>query len=195
MPRALTEEEKCRLCRRLMDRGREVVLAQGMRKVSVDDITRAAGMAKGSFYQHFESKDQFLSELMLDLLRQIFEKAEQVIMSGDDLKASFRSFLVSLVHMPEMAFLTRHHREIDELFENLSEKEMKTANQMELAMYERLLVAAGIDTERVRPGVVHNLVFALYATLSREMLIEEDLPKTLDLMMDNLIAYVFGGAT
>ena len=49
MPRALTEQEKCRQCEKLLVKGREVVLKQGIKKVSVDEITKAAGMAKGLF--------------------------------------------------------------------------------------------------------------------------------------------------
>ncbi|MCL2721778.1 MAG: TetR/AcrR family transcriptional regulator, partial [Treponema sp.] len=70
MPRALTEQEKCRLCNRLLEKGKAIVLAQGIKKVSVDDIAKAAGMAKGSFYQHFESKEVFLYELINDIHKQ-----------------------------------------------------------------------------------------------------------------------------
>ncbi len=50
MPRALTEQERCAQCERLLNKGRDVVLMYGMRKVSIEDIAKAAGMAKGTLW-------------------------------------------------------------------------------------------------------------------------------------------------
>ena len=36
------------------------------RRVSVDDIAKAAGMAKGPFYNHFSNKEDLLMKMMID---------------------------------------------------------------------------------------------------------------------------------
>ena len=116
MPRALTEQEKCRQCQRLLEKGKAVVLSQGLRKTSVDDIARAAGMAKGSFYQHFETKEEFMVELAWHIHRQLFEQAERMLLDGNDIRANARKLLTNLFHMPEMVFFIHNSQEIDELF-------------------------------------------------------------------------------
>jgi len=194
MPRALTEQEKCRLCKRLLDKGKEVVLSQGIKKVSVDDIAKAAGMAKGSFYQHFESKEVFLYELINDMHLQMFEQAEQMLKAGDDLKANTRIFLMNLFHMPQMVFFTKNYNEINELFESMPEKESLSTKEMEKDVFEKLMIKAGIDIQKVKPGVVHNYLHALYLVMGSELMIEDDLPETFELIMDNLISYIFGGS-
>ena len=194
MPRALTEQEKCRLCKRLLDKGKDVVLSQGIKKVSVDDIAKAAGMAKGSFYQHFESKEVFLYELINDMHLQMFEQAEQMLKAGDDLKANTRIFLMNLFHMPQMVFFTKNYNEINELFESMPEKESLSTKEIEKEMFEKFMIKAGIDIQKVKPGVVHNYLHALYLVMGSELMIEDDLPETFELIMDNLISYIFGGS-
>jgi len=192
MPRALTEQEKCRLCNRLLEKGKAIVLAQGIKKVSVDDIAKAAGMAKGSFYQHFESKEVFLYELINDIHKQIFTQAEQMLQAGDDLRANTRRFLMNLFHMPQMVFFTKNYNEINELFESMPEKEALSTKEMERELFEKLMIKAGIDTQKVKPGVVHNYLHALYLVMGSDLMIEDDLSETFELIMDNLISYIFG---
>ena len=62
MPRAFDETEKARIRERLMKAGLQRFSAQGIRATRVDDISRDAGIAKGSFYVFFSSKeDLFMS--------------------------------------------------------------------------------------------------------------------------------------
>ena len=193
MPRALTEQEKCRICHRLIDKGKDIVLMHGIRKVSVDDITKAAGMSKGSFYQHFESKEKYLYELTLEVHRQIFAQAEQMIFQDGDLQDNIRGFLLKLFHLPEVAFFSRNYHEISELINTLADQGVQSSHQMEVDMFERLMVMAGIDTQKAKPGVVCNYVHMLNMIMGSDLMIEDYLPETIDLIMDSLITYFFGG--
>jgi len=49
--------------RDLLDAGERIILQKGSGATTVDDITRAAGVAKGTFYLYFKSKDDLLEAL------------------------------------------------------------------------------------------------------------------------------------
>lgn len=49
---------------RLIEAGLETLLAGGFNGVGVQDITDAAGVPKGSFYNHFESKEALAAEVV-----------------------------------------------------------------------------------------------------------------------------------
>lgn len=49
---------------RLLDAALPLFLARGVEGVSVDDITRAARMAKGSFYRYFQSQEALVDALV-----------------------------------------------------------------------------------------------------------------------------------
>jgi TetR/AcrR family transcriptional regulator, transcriptional repressor for nem operon len=54
MPRASTRDQ-------ILDAGRDFIHRQGYSASGVAEITAAAGVPKGSFYNHFESKEAFAS--------------------------------------------------------------------------------------------------------------------------------------
>lgn len=57
MPKAFSKREKQAIRTSLMDVGLKYFAAQGIRAVRIDDICRDVGIAKGSFYNFFPSKE------------------------------------------------------------------------------------------------------------------------------------------
>lgn len=70
MPRAHTEQEIAAIRLRLMEVGEELFTRIGLRKTTIDDLARAAGIGKGSFYNFFQSKE----DLFLAIQETIEEK-------------------------------------------------------------------------------------------------------------------------
>jgi AcrR family transcriptional regulator len=96
MPRAFTETEKERIRASLMDEGEALFGRYGLKKTSVEDLTRAAGISKGAFYLFFPSKE----ELFFDILER-FERSyrqdllELAFQPGVPLRQSFKHMLVT----------------------------------------------------------------------------------------------------
>ena len=193
MPRALTEKEKCRQCEKLLVKGKDVVLTHGIKKVSVDEITKAAGMAKGLFYQHFETKEEYLIRLIRFIHEQFFTQAEQMVFNKNDLRADTRKFLINLFNMPELAFFIKYHHDINELITSIPGDAAVCETQKEVEMFEKLLVLAGIDTNKAKPGVVNNYIHALFIMMGSDLMVKEKLQETFDHMIDSLVSYIFGG--
>jgi len=199
MPRALTEQEKCRQCQILLEKGKVVVMANGCKKVSIDDVTKAAGMAKGTFYHHFDSKEKYLLELVKVIHNQLFADAEKLITSEfaekEYLKANARLFIQKLFNIPELSFFIKYERDIVELLYTLMpEEEISLFKEMEEGMFESVLELIGADTEKVKPGIVHNFIHTMYLIKSSDLMMAEYLSETMDLITDSLAAYIFGGA-
>lgn len=66
MPRAFTEIEKGAIRSKLLETGRDCFLRFGLKKTTIEDLTRPAGIAKASFYLFFESKEQLFVEVFLE---------------------------------------------------------------------------------------------------------------------------------
>lgn len=63
MPTAFTEEEMKRIRTELIFAGIRMSKELGLQKMSVEKLTAAVGIAKGSFYMFFGSKEDFILEI------------------------------------------------------------------------------------------------------------------------------------
>ncbi len=64
MPRVFSETDRQAIRRSLLEQGRKLFLRYGLRKTNVEQLTRAAGIAKGTFYHFFDSKEDLCLEIL-----------------------------------------------------------------------------------------------------------------------------------
>jgi len=82
MPRPFTDAEKATIREKLMETGRACFLRFGLKKTTVEDLVKPAGIAKASFYLFFDSKEALFVELFMEEMPAMMERL---------LDASFRS--------------------------------------------------------------------------------------------------------
>ena len=64
MPRGFSEREKTLIRAQLLAKGRELFATQGIKKANVEDLTKAANISKGAFYQFYDSKEALFFEIL-----------------------------------------------------------------------------------------------------------------------------------
>jgi len=192
-PRALTEQERNAYKEKLLSTAEKLLLAKGIRGVSVDDITKAAGISKGSFYQHYASKESLLLDLVWHIYRGFVEQADLIIKESPspELQTRVRAFLFSLVRNPSNGFFFANHDDLEYLLETADEREVNAFNDIEVEAFRNLIVVAGLDPDTVKPSVVHNYIHTLYFASVDDSLIERDRDETIAVMLDGLMAYLF----
>ena len=70
-PTSRTERQRQRTRRRLLDAGRSLIAAKGVAGLRIQEITETADVALGSFYNYFESKDEFLADIITESLSEL----------------------------------------------------------------------------------------------------------------------------
>ncbi len=70
-PVTRTERQRQRTRRQLMDAGRSLIAAKGVAGLRIQEITETADVALGSFYNYFESKDEFLEAIITESLTEL----------------------------------------------------------------------------------------------------------------------------
>lgn len=78
MPR-FTETEKERIKQKLMQEGERLFTAFGIKKVSIDEIVQAAGIAKGSFYSFYPSKEHLYMEIAGKLQEKMWNELDEFL--------------------------------------------------------------------------------------------------------------------
>ena len=100
------QEQSPRTRRRaaLLANGERMFAEQGYRDVSVEQITHASGLATGSFYNYFPSKEAFYSHILELIERRAISEARRVVSRFESpmnqLKALYRFITLGLRRSP-----------------------------------------------------------------------------------------------
>ncbi len=120
MPKIFSTEDRQAIRRTLIKAGREHFLRYGFRKTNVAELARAAGIAKGTFYNFFESKEDLCMEIYDEEETRLAGRIEEVLSRHEDPRDALRavmlfsidamkhdSLLVQLQQTGEYALLAR----------------------------------------------------------------------------------------
>ena len=98
MPKSFTEKESEQIRKTLMIKGQELFSTAGLRKTTVDDLVKSAGIAKGSFYKFFPSKEILYLEILEEIETNIRSSMATANLEGKELtKESIKSFLSDII--------------------------------------------------------------------------------------------------
>ena len=163
---------------RLVRAALELFTAQGYHDTTTPQISKKAGVAEGTIYRHFQSKQHLLNELYRGAARW----AGKLVRDADALKVGSREKLAELArgliagaaHESAVArlFLLQRHAEL------LDEESRKAARDFRLGLES--LVAQGKADGSVKPGAaeVWAAVWLAVVTLAVDRVSAKEWPET-----------------
>jgi AcrR family transcriptional regulator len=114
VPRIFTEADRAAIREALVEAGREQFLRFGLRKTNIEELARAAGIAKGTFYHFFDSKEDLCMEIF-DREETAMRKEVEAILSGErDAAKALRAVLDYALEFVRGNSLLTHLRETGE---------------------------------------------------------------------------------
>lgn len=146
MPLPFTDQQKTRLRQKMRRAARELFATQGLKKTSLEDITRAVGIAKSTFYLFFESKEA----LFLDVLAQdgpaVEARLQAELSAAADARDGLARLLREVVRELETNALTRRlltqPDELQMLADYATPEQLAASNSSGLALIVPYLQAA-----------------------------------------------------
>ncbi|MCB2186620.1 MAG: TetR/AcrR family transcriptional regulator [Deltaproteobacteria bacterium] len=90
-------ERRAEVARKLKDQGLKLIAARGLHACRVEEITRAVGVGKGTFFTHFATKDHFVAALVDHVLSDLVRRVRPVTLSPDGAEALLAG--VGAVHL------------------------------------------------------------------------------------------------
>lgn len=189
-----TEEQQDTIRKKLFCAGIEHLKAYGMQRMTVDKLAAAAGIAKGSFYHFYKSKEEFLFALSEYAEAKMVAMLERRLAGRKKLSAAeFTDFLREYLYSDYdlMASVTiddflwaRKHLAAYHLFEPDS--------QVAAAKYWMGLIEN--VNENANPGVVVNLVKCIYAMREhRDTMVQQALDESIDVQLQAMEDYLVNG--
>lgn len=193
MPIAFTEEEMTKLRHELILAGIKLSRELGLQRMSVEKITSAVGIAKGSFYIFFDSKEDFILEIA-DYANRETEKMLFSALNGRRQMSAheFISFFNTYIHsdydlmggltVNDFFWLQKHIKKQD-LFD--PDAQLKTA-QLWLSLIND--VRNGVDV-----GTFINLIKSIYAIREHsDTMVKASIENSIQVILRTIEIYISG---
>lgn len=193
MPNAFTEEEMTRIRSALIEAGIRLSKELGLQKMSVEKLTEAVGIAKGSFYLFFGSKEDFIlaiaeyagNETQKMLLARLNGRSQ---MSAHEFMGFFNEYLHSDFDLMngltvDDFFWLKKHIKKQVLFDPGTQ--IKTA-ELWLSLIDD--VRPGVDT-----GTFVNLIKSIYAIREHsDTMVKGSLENSVQIILRTIEIYISG---
>jgi AcrR family transcriptional regulator len=194
VPKPFTAEESAAIRQRLLEVAAEAFARQGVRRTTVDELARAVGISKGSFYGFFASKEALFVilveryevsvqaeiesairedpgrglELLIDAALRATERNPLMAVAMSD---EGRHLLRSMTDEQREEFLERDARLVERVLSTLDQAgETLDITPTVLLGLLRSLVMVGWHREDIDPALLDELVGWLTPTLRSAML-------------------------
>jgi AcrR family transcriptional regulator len=195
-----TETEKTHIREQIAQSGRAHFAAQGLKKTSIEDLTRPAGIAKSSFYAFFDSKEELYLELLMAERRRMAEELSAALPVASDAREAIACFLRAVVRKIEDGALTRrvitHPEEWRMVLRRVSAERME-ANIAESTLVTLSFIRKGQESGEIieaSPEVIAGLVRAVVTLTTHKDDIGKDIyPEVLEMMIGFVAAGLTGG--
>lgn len=139
---AFTEEQNETIRRNLIREARCCGVTVGMRKTSVEQLTEAVGISKGSFYKFFDSKELLFFAVLEDIHTECFAAAQKSLQENaaiDPASRTAAAILAACRWLSETKAFVFIENDAEFLLHRLPE-EVKTAHYHDDEMHIRLLL-------------------------------------------------------
>ncbi|MCR4807682.1 MAG: TetR family transcriptional regulator [Lachnospiraceae bacterium] len=95
MGKAFTKEEREAVQEKLRRTGLKLLAEDGIKNISIRQLTSEVGIAQGGFYTFYRDKDEFVEDLFLLRIR---EKTDVILAGKEKTLDDPRGFIVSLIY-------------------------------------------------------------------------------------------------
>jgi len=198
MVKAFTQSKKEVIRQNLLQKGKDLFIKYGLKKTSVDDLVKATGIAKGSFYKFFDSKESLFmaihEESEASMQKNMLQKLETITDPTEKLRTFFTDTFLLLEEDP----LLRMVFQKDEM-ENLSSfmaSEQFLEHYKQDITFMHSLIKNWQDEGIIRPldiEVVTHLITSNYYILLQEITLGNEMfTRVKEMMIECLVNYLSG---
>jgi len=131
---------------RILDAAQNLFLRYGVKRTALDDVVREAGIAKGTLYLYFDSKDALFAAVAEQLCAEVLRNAEEAIASSSSSTSRIVGCLdASIGSMHRLTAQSPHIAELTESKEALAAAIYGAFNRRMRDLLRKLLRDSGIE--------------------------------------------------
>ena len=190
---AFSDFETEQIRKALLTEARRCAVTLGMRKTSVDQLTQAVGISKGSFYKFYESKELLFFAVLEDIHTELYEVADRSLHENNNLPPAERAAAAILAvckRMSDTGVMVFIENEVAALLNRLPEN-IKTEHYHDDETHIRALLEANALVPRSGGEMATATVRGLILTVSHKEQIGSLYPQVLTLLVQGACQKLF----
>lgn len=191
MPR-FSDTEKEMIKEKLLREGERLFVAHGVKKVTVDDLVQAAGIAKGSFYAFYTNKEHLYMDIIERCQMEMWEELDEFLKNHEHLqpkelvKQSFGRMLNGIKDYP---LLVKTDSAVISYLQRKLPHDVLRDHGLEDSKALARLQECGVSFTYELP-VVAKALQALYVAIAYLQQEEADHAVVVNLLLDSLIEQI-----
>ncbi len=190
---AFSDFETEQIYKALLAETRRCAVTLGMRKTSVDQLTQAVGISKGSFYRFFTSKELLFFALLEDIHTELYDVAAGELRDNIGLPPAERAakaILAVCKRMSDTGVMTFIENDVKSLLQRLPDN-IKSEHYHDDEAHIRALLEANALTPKGGTELATATVRGLILTISHKEQIGELYPQVLDMLVHGACTELF----
>ena len=191
MPQIFDEAGREKVRCQLLESGFQLIKLYGLKKTSVSDIAKEAGIATGTFYNFFKTKEEFVYQIILYKRGAVKQKLSDLMINGKLTKEAFRRYLEEIYLADNNIFEYLNDRELAILKARWPEEYWKNSSNDEATskwILEHLDSPNPDCSWKVFANLCKSISLIRYG---RDCLYPDEYEETIQIIVDSIIEYVF----
>jgi AcrR family transcriptional regulator len=190
MPKTFTAKEKEIIRKTLLSNGKKFFSKYGLKKTSITELTSAAGIAQGTFYNFFESKEDLYFEILEQEESDSAIYLEDIVKSSKSAKESIRNIIKCTSNMFEKnQFIRRvfESKDYDLMVRKLSDKKLENHQKNDTLRVLNTIMSIKQKDELIDtpPEIIAGLLRGIVILSSHKDEIGREIyPEVVDLLAD-----------
>ena len=192
MPKIFTDENRDEIRKKLLDKGFKMLKKGGLSAVNIDKLTEETYIAKGTFYNLFENKSEFMYHVMIHERNRAKEKLLSYLNdSGKLTKDSLRDYLkwLSVENPNVFAFLTDAEKK--RLIASWSDKYIEDKSNDSKTMHMLISLLESPATEPDWKLACNYMKLIAISLATKKVFIKENYNVMVDSLIDQILNMLY----
>lgn len=193
MPRGFTDKEFDFFKSKLLKVGEELFSKHGLKKVSVEKITKEVGIAKGSFYKFYRNKEDLCYDCLMVMEKRvragIESELKEVMGKPGQMISKILHFIPKVIEENPLFAIFQDKGEMENLMLRVDPEKHKENFDGDILYFNKLFKDSGIEDENDIKGLISLIWGVVFLSLNSDFLNGDTKP--LFILLENMIINYF----
>jgi len=193
MAKPFNKKEKEIIKQALIKKGRDLFLKFGIKKTSIKDITDSVNIAQGTFYNFYNSKEEFYFEIMELEEKKISEILVKLINNRKLTKERLKFILIKYVELISGNIFIKNllmKNEYNLLLRKLPDGKVEKHIKNEVGFLKNIIktLTARNALKEIKPELLHGILYSLFLlTINKKQIGDKTYPQVIRYFIDVII--------